>query len=164
MKDLRAFDAGAAWAGIAPVARVVWGLAGVAVVTSLGAAAVVAALVAGAGGTAVAAGVVATVVLGAGWWWLAGRQQQAWGFAERGADLLLRRGLLVQRLTIVPYGRMQFVDLQQGPLARRLGLASVQLHTAAAATDARIPMLPEDDARRLADRLAALGEARAAGL
>jgi membrane protein YdbS with pleckstrin-like domain len=64
----------------------------------------------------------------------------------------------------VPYGRMQFVDVTAGPLDRRFGLASVQLHTASAATDARIPGLVPDEAARLRDRLASQGEARAAGL
>jgi hypothetical protein len=59
---------------------------------------------------------------------------------------------------------MQFVDVQAGPLERRYGLATVQLHTASPATDARIPGLPHAEAARLRDRLAALGEARAAGL
>jgi uncharacterized protein len=40
----------------------------------------------------------------------------------------------------------------------------VRLHTAAAATDARIPGLPSDEAARLRDQLASLGEAHAAGL
>jgi len=40
----------------------------------------------------------------------------------------------------------------------------VQLHTAAAATDAQIPGLTSKDAQELRDRLATLGEARAAGL
>jgi membrane protein YdbS with pleckstrin-like domain len=89
---------------------------------------------------------------------------RAWGYAERQDDLLVRRGVLVRRLSIVPYGRMQFVDVTAGPVDRLFGLATVQLHTAAAATDARIPGLPTEEAHRLRDRLAALGEAQAAGL
>ena len=92
------------------------------------------------------------------------RRWRAWGYAEREDDLLVRRGVLVRRLSVVPYGRMQYVDVTAGPLDRRLGLARVTLHTAAAASDASIPGLPEAEARRLRDRLAALGEARAAGL
>jgi membrane protein YdbS with pleckstrin-like domain len=76
----------------------------------------------------------------------------------------VRRGILVYRLSVVPYGRMQFVDVLAGPLERRLALAGVHLHTAAAATDAHIPGLPVGEAERLRDRLAELGESRAAGL
>jgi hypothetical protein len=92
------------------------------------------------------------------------RRYRAWGYAEREDDLLVRRGVMIRRLTVVPYGRMQFVDVTAGPVERIFGLATVQLHTAASATDARIPGLETAEANRLRDRLAALGEARAAGL
>ena len=92
------------------------------------------------------------------------RSIRAWGYAERDDDLLVRHGRLVHRLSIVPYGRMQFVDVTAGPVERALGLATVQLHTAAAATDAKIPGLVPAEAARLRDRLTALGEARAEGL
>jgi uncharacterized protein len=88
----------------------------------------------------------------------------AWGYAERDKDLLVRHGLLVRRLSIVPYARMQFVDVTAGPLERMFGLATVQLHTAAAASDARIPGLPPAEASRLRDRLTALGEDFGEGL
>ncbi|HEU0102072.1 MAG TPA: PH domain-containing protein [Mycobacteriales bacterium] len=92
------------------------------------------------------------------------RRFAAWSYAEREDDLLLRRGVVVQRTSVVPYGRMQYVDVTAGPLDRRFGLATVVLHTAAAATDATIPGLRTAEAARLRDRLAALGEARAAGV
>ena len=88
----------------------------------------------------------------------------AWGYAERERDLLVRHGLLVRRLSIVPYARMQFVDVTAGPLERAFSLATVQLHTAAAATDARVPGLPPAEASRLRDRLAGLGEDLGEGL
>jgi membrane protein YdbS with pleckstrin-like domain len=92
------------------------------------------------------------------------RRVAAWGYAEREDDLLVRRGVLLRRTSVVPYGRMQFVDVTAGPLDRRYGLSTVTLHTAAAASDASIPGLRTAEAVRLRDRLAALGEARAAGL
>lgn len=92
------------------------------------------------------------------------RRFAAWAYAEREDDLLLRRGVVFRRTSVVPYGRMQYVDVTAGPVDRRLGLASVVLHTAAAATDAAIPGLDAAEADRLRDRLAALGEARAAGV
>jgi uncharacterized protein len=96
--------------------------------------------------------------------WLIPRNWRAWGYSERDDDLLVKHGVLFRKLSVVPYGRMQFVDVNSGPLERRVGIATVQLHTASPATDARIPGLPPDEAARLRDRLAALGEARAAGL
>lgn len=109
-------------------------------------------------------GVAVVAVCAAGADLLLGRRVAAWGYAERDDDLLVRRGLLVRRLSVVPYGRMQFVDVVAGPFERVFGLATVRLHTAAAATDARIPGLPAEEAARLRDQLASLGEAQAAGL
>jgi membrane protein YdbS with pleckstrin-like domain len=59
---------------------------------------------------------------------------------------------------------MQFIEVTAGPLERAFGLATVKMHTAAAASDARIPGLDLAEAQRLRDRLAELGEAQAAGL
>lgn len=97
-------------------------------------------------------------------WWLIGRQVAATAYSERTDDLVVRSGILVQRTVLVPYGRMQLVDVTSGPLDRKMGIARVQLHTAAATTDAAIPGLPTEEAARLRDHLAALGEARSAGL
>ena len=92
------------------------------------------------------------------------RRVAAWGYAERDDDLMVRRGVLIRRLSVIPYGRMQFIDVTAGPVERSLGLATLRMHTAAAASDARIPGLERAAAARLRDQLAALGEARAAGL
>jgi membrane protein YdbS with pleckstrin-like domain len=112
-------------------------------------------------GAAVTAGMV--VVLALLWVLLRGRYR-SWGYLERDDDLVVRRGLLFRQVTVVPYGRMQFIDVSAGPIDRLFGLATVQLHTAAAASDARIPGLEQDEAERLRDRLASLGEAQATGL
>ncbi|GAA3893598.1 PH domain-containing protein [Streptomyces lacrimifluminis] len=99
------------------------------------------------------------------WGWpMLGRNWASWRYAERADDLLISRGVLWREETIVPYGRMQLVEVTSGPVARHFGLASVQLHTAAAATDARIPGLEPAEAERLRDRLTELGQARSAGL
>lgn len=92
------------------------------------------------------------------------QRYRSWRYAERDEDLLIQRGLMFRKLSVVPYGRMQFIDMTAGPVERIFRLATVQLHTAAAATDARVPGLDRPEAERLRDRLAALGESRAAGL
>jgi membrane protein YdbS with pleckstrin-like domain len=105
------------------------------------------------------------LVLFWGWGiWVVGRQVQAWGYAERADDLLVRHGIMWRKIVVVPYGRMQYVDVEAGPLDRVFGIARVQLHTAAAATDAQIPGLPPAEAGRLRDRLASRGQAQLAGL
>ena len=97
-------------------------------------------------------------------WWLIGRQVRATAYSERTDDLVVRSGIMFRRTVIVPYGRMQLVDVTTGPVDRWLGIAAVQLHTAAATTDASIPGLTTHEAARLREHLAALGEARSAGL
>ncbi|MGX1564468.1 PH domain-containing protein [Streptomyces sp. NPDC055506] len=97
-------------------------------------------------------------------WVMIDRNWRSWRYAERADDLLISRGVLWREETVVPYGRMQLVEVTSGPVERHFGLASVQLHTAAAATDATIPGLDPAEAERLRDRLTELGEARSAGL
>ncbi|MFC7878094.1 PH domain-containing protein [Isoptericola sp. NPDC057391] len=126
----------------------------------------------------IVAGVVLALLVSPWFWLLAGvpaallvwalllvpRQVRAIGYAERDDDLLIRKGIMFRTLVVVPYGRMQYVDVEAGPLDRKLGIAKVQLHTASASTDADIPGLVPDEAERLRDRLTARGEARLAGL
>jgi uncharacterized protein len=111
-----------------------------------------------------AAGAALLVGAGLGAEVVVGRRVAAWAYAEREDDLLVSRGVLISRLSVVPYGRMQFIDVTAGPLERSFRLATVRMHTAAAASDARIPGLEQDEADRLRDRLAALGEAQASGI
>ncbi|WP_284979802.1 PH domain-containing protein [Arthrobacter sp. fls2-241-R2A-200] len=92
------------------------------------------------------------------------RQVRAIGYAERDDDLLIRRGIFFQRTLVVPYGRMQYVDVAVGPVERALGLCTVKLHTAAAGTHAHLPGLPTAEGARLREQLSARGEARLAGL
>jgi membrane protein YdbS with pleckstrin-like domain len=122
------------------------------------------ALLALAGPAEALAGLVLAVVLTGLLLLAVQRRYAAWGYLEREDDLLVRRGVLVRRTSVIPYGRMQYVDVTAGPVARRYGLATVTMHTAAAATDATIPGLRAEEATRLRDRLAALGEARQAGV
>jgi membrane protein YdbS with pleckstrin-like domain len=110
-----------------------------------------------------AAVVVLVVLVGASVGFLRNRYR-FWGYLERDEDLLVRRGVMIRRLSVVPYGRMQFVEVTAGLVERLFGLSTVKLHTAAARSDARIPGLEPAEAARLRDRLAALGEAKAAGL
>lgn len=92
------------------------------------------------------------------------RRVRAIGYALRDDDLVLRRGLMWQRFTAVPYGRMQLVDVNRGPLDRVLGMSELKFVTAAASTNVRIPGIPFVDADDLRDRLVELAESRRAGL
>ncbi|GFZ91817.1 hypothetical protein GCM10011359_21410 [Nesterenkonia alkaliphila] len=92
------------------------------------------------------------------------KRVRAIGYHERADDLLIRRGILFQRVVAVPYGRLQYVDIEAGPIMRKFGLCTVQLKTASAATDATIPGAVRSEGARLRDDLSARGQARLAGL
>jgi membrane protein YdbS with pleckstrin-like domain len=133
----------------------------------LGAVTVVAALVVGvlcATVLGALACIVAVVITGALSSWFVRNRFRAWRYQERHEDLVVGRGVMVRRLSVVPYGRMQFVEVTAGPVERLFKLSTVKLHTAAAASDARIPGLERDESARLRDRLTELGESKAAGM
>lgn len=153
---------GEAWQPISPKLALARRISMMLVLVPLAIGAIVVAVLASALLGSVLLGVLA--VLGVWLWWLIGRRVRSFGYAERADDLLVTSGIMFRRLVIVPYGRMQLVDIQAGPIDRWLGIATVQLHTAAATTDATIPGLLPAEAAGLRDRLAALGEQRSAGL
>jgi len=95
---------------------------------------------------------------------IAPRRARSIGYRMRDDDLLFRRGIMFQRFVAVPYGRMQLIDIDRGPVGRMLHLADLKFVTAAASTGVTVPGLPEDEAAELRDRLVALAETRRAGL
>jgi uncharacterized protein len=92
------------------------------------------------------------------------RQVPAISWAEGGEELVVRKGRVFRTLVSVPYGRLQFVDVQSGPLERKFGMATVEMHTASPESGAQIPGLPTAEAEALRTRLAARGESQRAGL
>ena len=59
-----------------------------------------------------------------------GRSWRSWGYVERDDDLYITHGVMFRNLIAVPYGRMQLVEVESGPLERAFGLATVTLKTA----------------------------------
>lgn len=92
------------------------------------------------------------------------RRVRAYGYQLRDDDLLFRRGIMFLRVVAVPYGRMQLVDINRGPLSRALGLSELKFVTAAASTGVTIPGLRAAEAEELRDQLVVLAESRRAGL
>ena len=92
------------------------------------------------------------------------RRVRSIGYELRDDDLIFRRGLLWQRFVSVPYGRMQLVDINRGPVSRILGLSDLRFVTAAASSGVAIPGLAAQDAEDLRDRLVELAESRRVGL
>jgi putative membrane protein len=66
------------------------------------------------------------------------------GYAVTPDALLVRSGRLRRSVEVVPHARTQSLRLRQGPLQRRLGLASVQLLTTPGPAD---PWVRHLDAR-----------------
>jgi membrane protein YdbS with pleckstrin-like domain len=96
--------------------------------------------------------------------WVVHRQVGAISWVELDEELVIRKGRLFRSLVSVPYGRLQYVDIQSGPLARAFGIASCEIHTASPESGGSLPGLPTAEAEALRARLAARGEAQRAGL
>ena len=126
-----------------------------------------------------AATVILALLLEATWpWWVGAallvavligaaftpRRIRSIGYQLRQDDLLFRRGIMWTRIVAVPYGRMQLIDINRGPVARAFGLAELKFVTASAATAIVLPGLPEGEAERLRDHLVAVAESRRTGL
>lgn len=85
-----------------------------------------------------------------------------WRFRRIGADertFVAREGWIERTTSIVPHHKTQSVELRQGPLQRRLRLATVEVHTPKGPVDADGRNLDEDEARGAV--LAQLERARA---
>ena len=94
-------------------------------------------------GVAVLGGVV---VAAFGWWW-PGVTYRHWSYRLGDDAIEVDHGVAFRVHSVIPYFRVQHVDTAQGPIDRRLGLTSLTIHTASAATDATLPGLADADAR-----------------
>ena len=109
--------------------------------------------------------VAMAVVLAALWLvYLAARRARMIGYHEAEGELMVCRGILVRRVDIVPYVRMQEVTVESGPLLRAHGLATVTMETASVQTNTAIPGLPSEEAKRLRIKLTSLEQSQLEGL
>lgn len=82
------------------------------------------------------------------------RRYRAWGWRMDEDELHLRYGLWVRVRTIVPFGRVQHIDVVQGPLQRLFGLGSLVLHTAGTRSAAvMLPGLAAEEAERMREHV-----------
>jgi hypothetical protein len=87
---------------------------------------------------------------------LPGRRYRAWGYQEGEDELVVKHGLMVRQLTVVPFGRVQHIDVAQGPIQRMLGLATLVLNTAGTRGAAvRLPGLLHAQAETMRDHIRA---------
>lgn len=106
---------------------------------------------------AVVIGVTAVGVVGGGlaaWWthlvW------RAWQFRVGERALHLRHGVLTRHESTIPFHRVQHIDLEAGPVERRLGLTTLVLRTASASSDSAVPGIDAEHADELRTRILAL--------
>ena len=85
-------------------------------------------------------------------------EHSAYQFEVRQHDLLVQSGVLFRRWSSIPLTRIQHVDTRQGPLERLMGLAQLQVYTAAGmSADGSVPGLDQVEAERLRDALSRRG-------
>ena len=86
--------------------------------------------------------------------WLPRRRWRAWAYREGEDELDIRHGRLVRVRTVVPFARVQHIDVSEGPVERNLGLATLVLHTAGTrAAAVPLPGLTRDEADQMRDRI-----------
>ena len=96
--------------------------------------------------------VVAALALGA---IVGALRHRRMGWKLDGLGFATRRGGLWRTETLVPVSRVQHLDLERGPLERRMGLATLVVHTAGTRMAAvKLPLLALEDAEALRTRLA----------
>ena len=67
-------------------------------------------------------------------------------------ELHVQRGLWTRERTVVPFGRVQHIDVTQGPLERRFGIGTLILHTAGTRGSAvQLPGLAFEQAGQMRD-------------
>lgn len=74
---------------------------------------------------------------------------ERWRYELADTTLELRRGVVVETYTAIPYFRVQHIDITRSPVERALGLSQLVVRTAAASTDATIPGVAVADADEL---------------
>lgn len=78
---------------------------------------------------------------------------ERWSFRFAPLALELRHGVWFRTVSAVPYHRIQQIDVEQGPIERRLGIVSLALTTASTASDGWVPGIPAEEADGIRRRL-----------
>ena len=84
------------------------------------------------------------------------RRYRAYGYREQADELHVGAGLLFRARTVVPFGRVQHIDIAHGPVERHFGLSTLILHTAGTRGAAvPLPGLRHEQAEEMRDRIRA---------
>jgi len=82
------------------------------------------------------------------------RRYGSWGYEMSADELHIRHGLWTHVRTVVPFGRVQHIDVAQGPIERRYGVGTLILHTAGTrSSDVALPGLAFADAEAMRDEI-----------
>jgi hypothetical protein len=82
------------------------------------------------------------------------RRYRAWRWRMDEDEIRIASGVMISSDTVVPFGRVQHIDVLRGPLQRGLGLASLVLHTAGTRSAAvLLPGLDANEAERMRDHI-----------
>ena len=82
------------------------------------------------------------------------RRYRSWGYLMAEEELHVQHGLWTRVRTIVPFGRVQHIDLAQGPIERQFGVATLILNTAGTRNSAvALPGLEHEEAVRMRDEI-----------
>lgn len=93
------------------------------------------------------------------------RRVRALGYATRENDVLYRSGIMFRSLSVMPYGRIQDVEIEEGPIERRFGLSSVTLKSAGGmSSNMTIPGLRREESERIRDLVTREASAKMAAL
>ena len=85
---------------------------------------------------------------------LPSRRFHARGYAMSTDRLRVVRGILFRHDTVVPFGRVQHIDVNQGPIERFFGIATLTLHTAGSHNaSVKLPGLGEQLARDMREEI-----------
>lgn len=84
------------------------------------------------------------------------QRYNARGYQISADRLRVVRGLLFRSDTVVPFGRVQHIDVDQGPLERFFGIATLTVHTAGNHNaSVSLPGLGDDLAREMREEIRA---------
>ena len=84
------------------------------------------------------------------------RRYAARGYSLEQERLRVARGILFRKDTVVPFGRVQHIDVNQGPLERAFDLATLTVHTAGTHNaSVSLPGLAQADAMAMREEIRA---------
>lgn len=113
-------------------------------------------------------GLVVVAVFGLwGLWWIltTPRRTRALGYALESNHLMARRGIVFRSMSSMPYGRIQYVDVDSGPLERMCGVARLTVRTAGTTTGTMVLFgIPLNVAEELRADLVSRADERMAAL